>query len=448
MVVLQMSGVMRVIMKPILDDVPVVAAVVVSLRAPPQINFKLEVGKQVGGALIVKPIMLWLDPFLRHTLTDLIVWPNRIVVPLTADPDFDLSALEMQHVGLLTVVVIEAHNLKKHDVMGKSDPFVELSTLPQCKTKTSVKKKTLTPTWNESLHVLVQEPRTQFLRVEMFDHDLFQPKELLNLNIIKGATEVVGAQELMGRVAIHLKRFEENPGKRHEEWYDLGMGEWSNPDGCGQGEGELRLRLTYTPFDAFTHHPKDSATGALLLKLQKGNEMPAKDGTTSDPYCIMKVGKHKERKSTVIATTLEPLWNQKFEWLNVDVNETLRIDCMDDDLIGDELLGKFSFSILDELKQLPADCTDATWSGDYRLTDVATCDARKTKPEATLTMKIQWIPYTYGDGSHPAQKGLKGRMHGKKYKESHTVDAADTHGPAPEEYMPTGPAIEPLRPSR
>lgn len=54
------------------------------------------------------------------------------------------------------MVVIEAHNLKKHDVMGKSDPFVEISTLPQCKEKSSVEKKTLTPSWNESLHVLVQ----------------------------------------------------------------------------------------------------------------------------------------------------------------------------------------------------------------------------------------------------------------------------------------------------
>ena len=25
---------------------------------------------------------LWLDPFLRETLADLIVWPNRIVVPI------------------------------------------------------------------------------------------------------------------------------------------------------------------------------------------------------------------------------------------------------------------------------------------------------------------------------------------------------------------------------
>ena len=169
-----MSGVWRIVMKPLIDDVPVVAGMVIAMKAPPQvgspltlcvaaycscsaessasaacseapapakpktleyntqaaqksphtfpwrcnvridscwksgpqrtllraqIHFKLDVGKQVGGALVVKPIMLWLDPFLRHTLTDLFVWPNRIVVPLSPDPNFDYSILEMRCAG-------------------------------------------------------------------------------------------------------------------------------------------------------------------------------------------------------------------------------------------------------------------------------------------------------------------------------------------------------------
>lgn len=61
-----------------------------------------------------------------------------------------------RHVGLLTIEVIEARGLKKYDVLGKSDPFVELSTLPLAREKTTVKKKTLAPTWNETKHVLVQ----------------------------------------------------------------------------------------------------------------------------------------------------------------------------------------------------------------------------------------------------------------------------------------------------
>ena len=42
--------------------------------------------------------------------------------------------------------------------------------------RTKVAHKTLKPQWNEELHVLVQEPTTQLLRVEMFDHDTFNVK--------------------------------------------------------------------------------------------------------------------------------------------------------------------------------------------------------------------------------------------------------------------------------
>ena len=38
----------------------------------------------------------------------------------------------------------------------------------------------------------------------------------------------------------------------------MGRGDFSNPDGCGRGEGQVKLRITYTPFDKFERHPADS----------------------------------------------------------------------------------------------------------------------------------------------------------------------------------------------
>ena len=39
-----------------------------------------------------------------------------------------------------------------------------------------MQKHTLTPKWDEDLYVLVQEPKTQSLRVQMFDRDLLNVK--------------------------------------------------------------------------------------------------------------------------------------------------------------------------------------------------------------------------------------------------------------------------------
>lgn len=48
----------------------------------------------------------------------------------------------------------------------------------------------------------------------------------------------------------------------------------------------------------------------------------------------------------------------------------LEIDCIDDDVIGDELMGKLSFPIAEKLRELPPDARLATWDGDFPLTDV------------------------------------------------------------------------------
>jgi hypothetical protein len=55
------------------------------------------------------------------------------------------------------------------------------------------------------------------------------------------------------------------PAVLSQEVFDLGKGEWSNPDGCGSGEGQLVLRITYTPFDGFTKHPSRAANVRFTL---------------------------------------------------------------------------------------------------------------------------------------------------------------------------------------
>lgn len=56
--------------------------------------------------------------------------------------------------GKLTVVVLEAKNLKKMDVGGLSDPYVKIALMMNGKRlkkkKTSIKKCTLNPYYNES----------------------------------------------------------------------------------------------------------------------------------------------------------------------------------------------------------------------------------------------------------------------------------------------------------
>lgn len=75
--------------------------------------------------------------------------------------------------GILHVNVLRAHKLLKKDLLGASDPYVKLSltgeSLPA--KKTTVKKKTLNPEWNEKFKLIVKEPESQVLRLQVYDWD-------------------------------------------------------------------------------------------------------------------------------------------------------------------------------------------------------------------------------------------------------------------------------------
>ena len=67
--------------------------------------------------------------------------------------------------------VVRAHNLRKKDLLGKSDPYVKLrlteEKLPS--KKTSVKHSNLNPEWNEEFKLVVKDPETQALELIVYD---------------------------------------------------------------------------------------------------------------------------------------------------------------------------------------------------------------------------------------------------------------------------------------
>lgn len=76
-------------------------------------------------------------------------------------------------VGILHVRVIRATKLLKMDLLGLSDPYVKLSLSGEKlhTRKTTVKKKTLNPEWNEEFKLSVKDPQAQILHINVFDWD-------------------------------------------------------------------------------------------------------------------------------------------------------------------------------------------------------------------------------------------------------------------------------------
>lgn len=316
---LAVSGTARIVLRPLVDTVPGFGAALVSLRVPPIVRFHLNFGKAFGGAASAGAIRLWLDDFLRSQVAEMMLWPARIVVPILDEAvTGPLDDLYLRHKGALRVEVVEARDLPKVDALGSADAFAEVFTTAHVREKTKTKKNSLSPKWDETLWLMVQEPLTQNLYVVVKDVDLVNFRSLLQLNVLKGATDVVKNTSLLGRVLLPLHEVTSRPGEEHDMWLPLGTGDFASATGCGTGRGEIHLVLTFWPFDLLKGHRAATRGAVIVTLICCDNLIPAdRPINSSDPFVEFELHK-KKRKSTVQWRTLEPRWiGEHFDWFHV-----------------------------------------------------------------------------------------------------------------------------------
>ncbi|KAI8976508.1 C2 domain-containing protein [Pilobolus umbonatus] len=83
--------------------------------------------------------------------------------------------------GVLTVKLIEARNLKKEDVDGHNDSFVELWLNKDFKQRSSIVKNTETPVWNQRFTFNIEAGSSDHkLRYKVIDQDRLDTDKIGN----------------------------------------------------------------------------------------------------------------------------------------------------------------------------------------------------------------------------------------------------------------------------
>ncbi|KAK2813268.1 hypothetical protein Q5P01_000855 [Channa striata] len=121
--------------------------------------------------------------------------------------------------GKLTVVILEAKNLKSMDVGGSSDPYVKvqlaLDKRKWKKRKTSIKKKTLNPYYNESFtfDVSFEQIQRVNLVISVWDHDTVTRNDAIG-KIYLGCDSA-------GNQLRHWADMLSNPRRPVAQWHSL-----------------------------------------------------------------------------------------------------------------------------------------------------------------------------------------------------------------------------------
>ncbi|KAF5938371.1 hypothetical protein HYC85_022630 [Camellia sinensis] len=367
------TGVFRLIFKPLVDEFPCFGAVCYSLMEKKNMDFTLKV---VGGELSAIPgISDAIEDTIRNAIEDSITWPVRKIIPILPG---DYSDLELKPVGTLEVKLVQGKGLTNKDIIGKSDPYC-------CSNQ-------LNPIWNEHFEFIVEDASTQHLTVRVFDDEGLQPSEFI------------------GCAQIALKDLE--PGKVKDLWLKLVKDLVVQRD--TKDRGQVHLELLYCPFgteSAFRNpfNPDFQLTelekilktgidqteaadiaksgvqrkrnvilrGVLSVTVISAENLPSVDIMgKSDPYVVLIMKKSEQKSKTrVLINTLNPVWNQTFDFVVEDgLHDLLILEVWDHDTFGKDKMGECIMTL-----------TRVILEGEF--TDTFTIDGTKS---GKLHLHLKW----------------------------------------------------------
>ncbi|XP_053508211.1 extended synaptotagmin-2 [Ictalurus furcatus] len=357
---IQLHGVLRVMMEPLLGDMPLIGALSVFFLKKPLLDINWT---GLTNILDIPGLNGLCDGVIEDIICSNLVLPQKITIPLVGEAQLAQLRFPLPK-GVLRVYFMEAQDLLAKDtylgglIKGKSDPYGVIKIGNQL-FQSKVIKDCLNPKWFEVYEALVYEQPGQTLEIELFDED---PDE----------------DDFLGRLVIDLNEFQKE--QKVDEWFvleEVAAGklhlklEWlsplATPEKLDQVLGSIR---------ADKGQANDGLSSALLLvHLDSAKNLPSAKKVTSDPspWVQFKVG-HTVFESKTRYKTNEPVWEEAFTFLiHNPRNQDLEVEVKDER--HECTLGNFTLPLTRLLQ-----AEQMTLSQRFPL--------KSAGPSATLKMKI------------------------------------------------------------
>uniref|UniRef100_A0A803XXJ3 Extended synaptotagmin 2 n=1 Tax=Meleagris gallopavo TaxID=9103 RepID=A0A803XXJ3_MELGA len=300
---IQIHGTMRVILEPLIGDMPLIGALsLFFLRKP-----LLEINWTGLTNLLDVPGLNGLsDTIILDIISNYLVLPNRITVPLVSEVQIAQLRFPIPK-GVVRIHFIEAQDLEGKDtylkgiVKGKSDPYGIIRVGNQI-FQSKVIKENLNPKWNEVY-------------------------EVINKNVLLSTVMCLFGVQLFHITLLNFQWFtldEVSKGKLHLklEWLTL-MPTAENldkvltsiradKDQANDGLSSALLILYLDSARNLPHNPLEfNPDGLKKSAVQKALKSGKKLNSNPNPLVLLSVG-HKAQESKIRYKTNEPVWEENF----------------------------------------------------------------------------------------------------------------------------------------
>uniref|UniRef100_A0A8B9HTS9 Extended synaptotagmin-like protein 1a n=1 Tax=Astyanax mexicanus TaxID=7994 RepID=A0A8B9HTS9_ASTMX len=300
---IQLHGKLRVILEPLIGDVPLVGAITMFFIRRPKLDINWT---GLTNLLDIPGVSAVSDTMVMDAIASFLVLPNRLTVPLVADLHVAQLRSPLPR-GIVRIHLLEAENLAPKDnfmkgmIAGKSDPYAVLRVGTQAFTSHHVDNN-LNPQWREMYEVIVHEVPGQELEVEVFDKDPDQ-------------------DDFLGRYCCWFTLKDAPSGKVHLRL------EWLSLLPSAERLTEVRLNITVS---SKTADPPSAAI--LTVYLDRAQYLPMKKGNKDPSPMVQLSVQDTTKESRTTYGTNNPVWEDAFTFFIQDPRkQDLDIQVKDDD---------------------------------------------------------------------------------------------------------------------
>ncbi|XP_066527383.1 extended synaptotagmin-1 [Hoplias malabaricus] len=316
---IQLHGKLRVILEPLIGDVPLVGAITMFFIRRPKLDINWT---GLTNLLDIPGLNAMSDTMVMDAIASFLVLPNRLTVPLVANLHVAQLRSPLPR-GIVRIHLLEAENLAAKDnfikgvIAGKSDPYAVLRVGTQTFTSHHVDNN-LNPQWREMYEVIVHEVPGQELEVEVFDKDPDQDDFLgrvkLDLGLVKKA-----------RVVDEWFPLKDTPsGKVHLRL------EWLSLLPSAERLSEVLQRNRNLTVSSKSSDPPSAAI--LTVYLDRAQDLPMKKGNKDPSPMVQFSVQDITKESKTSYGTNNPVWEDAFTFFIQDpCKQDLDIQVKDDD---------------------------------------------------------------------------------------------------------------------
>ncbi|MEE6467245.1 hypothetical protein FKM82_007173 [Ascaphus truei] len=316
---IQLHGTLRVILEPLIGDVPIIGALSVFFLRKPLLDINWT---GLTNLLDIPGLNGLSDTVILDIISNYLVLPNRITIPLVSDVQIAQLRFPIPK-AVLRIHLIEAQDLMWKDtylkglVKGKSDPYGVIRVGSQV-FQSKVIKENLSPKWNEVYEALIHEHPGQELEIELFDEDTDKDDFLGSLLIDLAEVEKANVvdewftldEATTGK--LHLKLEWLTPKSTAENLDQVLTNVKADKDQANDGLSSALLIVYLDSARSLPNNPLEfNHDGMKKAAVEKAKKSGKKIGSSPNPFVLFSVG-HTVQESKVKYKTVEPVWEQAF----------------------------------------------------------------------------------------------------------------------------------------